>query len=154
MDWIKRNLYFVIGSVVALLLLGAAGWYFYSSWKADSEALTKLHEQYANLKRLNSAPKFLAQLQIASNRSHFNEGLAFPRAPQRVVVGERARHTPDQRAAVPFGSQAEVDPVREPVVGVGRQHPHDLGDDAGKELRVRHRPGRGVIAGLRKDCEV
>src|SRR4029077_16537272 len=56
MDWIKRNLYFVIGSLVALLLLGAAGWYFYSSYKADGEALDKLREQYANLGRLNSAP--------------------------------------------------------------------------------------------------
>jgi len=53
MDWIKRNLYFVIGSVVALLLLGGAGFYFYSSWKANSEVLEKIHEQYANLDRLN-----------------------------------------------------------------------------------------------------
>ena len=54
MDWIKRNLYFVIGSAVALLLLGGAGYYYYSTWKANTEVLGKLHEQYANLARLNS----------------------------------------------------------------------------------------------------
>jgi len=54
MDWIKRNLYFVIGSVVALLLLGGAGFYYYSTWKANSEVLAKLHEQYAKLSTLNS----------------------------------------------------------------------------------------------------
>jgi hypothetical protein len=54
MDWIKRNLFFVIGSVVALLLLGGAGFYYYSSWKANSEVLAQLHEQYATLSTLNS----------------------------------------------------------------------------------------------------
>jgi hypothetical protein len=54
MDWVKRNLYFVIGSVVALLLLGAAGWYFYSTWQANGETLGKLHDQYAKLNTLNS----------------------------------------------------------------------------------------------------
>ena len=53
MDWIKRNLYFVIGSVVALLLLGAAGWYFYSTWQSNGEILGKLHEQYTKLGDLN-----------------------------------------------------------------------------------------------------
>ena len=55
MDWIKRNLYFVIGTLVALALLGGAGWYFYSAVKANAEVLDKLHEQYATLLRLNSA---------------------------------------------------------------------------------------------------
>ena len=54
MDWIKRNLYFVIGSVVALLLLGGAGFYYFSTWKANSEVLAKLHEQYGKLSNLNS----------------------------------------------------------------------------------------------------
>ena len=54
MDWIKRNLYFVIGSVVALLLLGGAGHYYFSTWQANGEVLTKLHEQYSKLGSLNS----------------------------------------------------------------------------------------------------
>src|SRR5438445_2019966 len=55
MDWIKRNLYFVVGTLIALALLGGAGWYFYSALKANAEVLDKLHEQYATLTRLNSA---------------------------------------------------------------------------------------------------
>ncbi len=53
MDWIKRNLYFLIGSLVALALMGLAGWYLYSKWQLNNEILTKLDEQYAELKRLN-----------------------------------------------------------------------------------------------------
>jgi hypothetical protein len=52
MDWIKRNLYFLIGSVVALALMGLAGWYLYSKWQLNNEKLTELDEQYAKLKRL------------------------------------------------------------------------------------------------------
>jgi hypothetical protein len=53
MDWIKRNLYFLIGSLVALALMGLAGFYLYSKWQLNSEMLGKLDEQYAELKRLN-----------------------------------------------------------------------------------------------------
>ena len=49
MNWIKRNLGFVIGSAVALALLGGAGWYFYSAWKSNNEYIDKLNEQYAKL---------------------------------------------------------------------------------------------------------
>ncbi|MCX6930368.1 MAG: Amuc_1100 family pilus-like protein [Verrucomicrobia bacterium] len=52
MDWIKRNLYFLIGSLVALALMGLAGWYLYSKWQLNNEMLGKLNEQYAELKRL------------------------------------------------------------------------------------------------------
>ncbi len=53
MDWIKRNLSFVIGGVVALVLLGLAGWYFYSKLQLNNEKLDKLNEQYAKLDTLN-----------------------------------------------------------------------------------------------------
>ena len=53
MDWIKRNLYFLIGSLVALALLGLGGWYLYSKWQLNNEILGKLDEQYTELKRLN-----------------------------------------------------------------------------------------------------
>src|SRR2546430_14673598 len=52
MDWIKRNLGFVIGSAVALALLGAAGWYFYSAWKSNNEYVDKLNEQFVKLGEL------------------------------------------------------------------------------------------------------
>ena len=54
MDWIKRNLYFLIGSLVALALMGLAGWYLYSKWQLNNEILVKLDEQYNKLKELNS----------------------------------------------------------------------------------------------------
>ena len=52
MDWIKRNLYFLIGSLVAVALMGVAGWYLYSKWQLNNEILGNLDEQYAKLKRL------------------------------------------------------------------------------------------------------
>src|SRR5437899_4693138 len=53
MDWIKRNLYFVIGSAVALLLMGLAGFYLYSKWNLNNEIVKQLDEQYAKLDGLN-----------------------------------------------------------------------------------------------------
>lgn len=53
MSWIKRNLYFVIGGVVALALMGLAGWYLYDNWQSNNEVLAKLNEQYSKLQELN-----------------------------------------------------------------------------------------------------
>lgn len=53
MDWIKRNLLFVIGSVVALVLMGLAGFYLWTGMAKNDEALTKLNESYGTLKSLN-----------------------------------------------------------------------------------------------------
>src|SRR5437899_3020337 len=52
MSWIKRNLFFVIGSVVALALLGLAGFYNFTRWQANNSALEELNGQFAELKRL------------------------------------------------------------------------------------------------------
>ncbi len=52
MEWVKRNLYFVIGSAVALVLMGLAGFYLYSGWQHKTAVFAKLSEQYAELKRL------------------------------------------------------------------------------------------------------
>ena len=54
MDWIKRNLYFLIGSLIALALMGLAGWYLFSKWQLNNDLLAKLDEQYAELKRLSA----------------------------------------------------------------------------------------------------
>jgi len=54
MAWIKRNLFFVIGTVVALSLMGAAGWYLYSKWQLNNEIWAKLNEDYSKLKQLNA----------------------------------------------------------------------------------------------------
>jgi hypothetical protein len=52
MAWIKRNLLFVIGGAVALLLLGAGGFYIFKSSSDYSSASTKLDEIYDKLKDL------------------------------------------------------------------------------------------------------
>ena len=53
MSWVKRNLYFLIGGIVALVLLGAAGWYLYSKWDPNNTNLASLNQAYADLKTLN-----------------------------------------------------------------------------------------------------
>jgi hypothetical protein len=53
MGWIKRNLFFFIGGVFALLLLGAAGFYDYRSWDHNSTAFEQLNEIYGKLKEFN-----------------------------------------------------------------------------------------------------
>jgi hypothetical protein len=50
MGWIKRNLFFFIGVVVGLLLLGLAGWYDWQSWAHNTAKITELNEVYGNLK--------------------------------------------------------------------------------------------------------
>jgi hypothetical protein len=54
MDWIKRNLMFVIGAVVSLGLLGVAGFYNFSGWKQNADEREKLNTAYEELKRLNT----------------------------------------------------------------------------------------------------
>ena len=53
MGWIKRNLFFVIGGIVALGLLGAAGYYIYASWAHNDKAFDDLTQVVQNLKSLN-----------------------------------------------------------------------------------------------------
>ena len=55
MSWVKRNLYFLIGSAVAVVLLGLAGFYFYSSWTLNNASLEKLNAAYAELDKLAKA---------------------------------------------------------------------------------------------------
>ena len=54
MGWIKRNLFFVIGGVVAIVLLGAGGFYIYQGWTRNSEKAAKLNEIYDTLKSLQA----------------------------------------------------------------------------------------------------
>lgn len=52
MAWVKRNLFFVVGGVVALGLLGGAGFYIYKAWDRNSTAFTSLNEVVGTLKGL------------------------------------------------------------------------------------------------------
>lgn len=54
MGWIKRNLFFAIGGVVALLLLGAAGFYDYKSWSHNTAAFDQLNGIYDTLTQLGN----------------------------------------------------------------------------------------------------
>jgi hypothetical protein len=54
MEWIKRNLYFLIGGAVALALMGMAGWFLYSNWQTNRETWDKLNQDYSELGTLNT----------------------------------------------------------------------------------------------------
>lgn len=54
MVWIKRNLFFVIGTAVALLLLAGAAAYSLQSWSQNQAALEQLNEAYKSLEDLNN----------------------------------------------------------------------------------------------------
>ncbi len=59
MGWIKRNIFFVISGIVALALLGGAGFFIYMQWDRNATASNKLSEIYASLTELsqqNPAP--------------------------------------------------------------------------------------------------
>jgi len=51
MAWIKRNLGFTIGGVIALLLLGAASFYLYKSWSHNNEAWDAVKAKYDQLRQ-------------------------------------------------------------------------------------------------------
>src|SRR6266496_4042380 len=53
MDWIKRNLLFVIGATVAVLLLVGAGFYTWTGYNHNSQAGEELDQKYGVLKGLN-----------------------------------------------------------------------------------------------------
>jgi hypothetical protein len=52
MSWVKRNLYFLIGGIIALVLLGGAGWYLYSKWDLNNTNRANLNQAYSDLKAL------------------------------------------------------------------------------------------------------
>lgn len=55
MPWIKRNLFFVAGGLAALVLLGVAGFFFFSNWRHDKTVTDELNQQIAELNRLYNA---------------------------------------------------------------------------------------------------
>jgi hypothetical protein len=54
MDWIKRNLFFFIGTALAVGLLVAAGIYGLERWQRNETALNALNEAYKTLQTLNN----------------------------------------------------------------------------------------------------
>ena len=56
MGWIKRNLFFVVGGVLALGLLGGAGFFIYTGWARNAEVSDKLNEIYGKLSEIAQSP--------------------------------------------------------------------------------------------------
>jgi hypothetical protein len=54
MAWIKRNLFFLIGSVIALGLLGASGFYLFEQNRANNDIKAQLAQGYSTLGDLMS----------------------------------------------------------------------------------------------------
>ena len=54
MAWIKRNLFFVVGGVLALALLGGAGYYIWSQYSRNTVASDKLTEIYGKLSTIST----------------------------------------------------------------------------------------------------
>src|SRR5215471_19694194 len=54
MSWIKRNLYFLVSGVIAVGLLGFAGYYFYSKWSLNKQSLDTLNAAYDDWKRIST----------------------------------------------------------------------------------------------------
>jgi hypothetical protein len=52
MGWLKRNLLFAIGGVVAVVLLLGAGFYDWRSWDHNATSFARLNEIYSKLKEL------------------------------------------------------------------------------------------------------
>ena len=105
MIWIKRNLFFVIGGILALGLLGAAGFYDYASWRRNSVAFDKLNEVYSALQGLThqnpspgndkinnieAAKQQEAQLRdwIQQARSHFQPIAPIPNPTNGLIPNE------------------------------------------------------------------
>ena len=56
MGWIKRNLFFVVGGLLALVSLGGAGYFIWTGWARNSEASNNLNERYGKLQEIAQSP--------------------------------------------------------------------------------------------------
>lgn len=56
MSWAKRNIYFLASCIVAVVLLGAAGWYCYTSMTANNANWGQLEGAYKQLGELATKP--------------------------------------------------------------------------------------------------
>lgn len=54
MSWAKRNLYFLISAILAVVLLLAAAWYCYSSWGANNTNWDQLNGAYTQMGQLKN----------------------------------------------------------------------------------------------------
>jgi predicted negative regulator of RcsB-dependent stress response len=93
MSWAKRNLYFLIAAVVAVVLLGAAGWFCYTSWQTNNatwDQLSAAYTQVENFANENPGPgnKTVNNIQTAQDETKdANERVAAARKFFRPIPG-------------------------------------------------------------------
>jgi hypothetical protein len=84
MAWIKRNLFFVVGGVLAFALLGGAGYYIWSQYSRNQAASDKLTEIYGKLSSIaqqqpgpGKTNTETAKIQDAQLRAWINSGVNY-----------------------------------------------------------------------------
>jgi hypothetical protein len=87
MAWVKRNLYFVICCVIAVVLLGAAGWYGYSGWQGNSDSWELLKQAYSQLQSLGQKP-------VTPNEDNIKAAREEAKQAQDLSKGLRQRLSP------------------------------------------------------------
>lgn len=87
MPWIKRNLYFLISCVLAVVLLGAAGWYCYTQWQGNNQSWDLLNQAYSDLKTLNGSL-------ITPTEDNINAARAEAKQAQELASGLQKYLTP------------------------------------------------------------
>jgi hypothetical protein len=102
MSWIKRNLYFLIGSAVALALIGLAGWFLYTKWQLNGENLAKLGRDYSTLVDLNSKKPH------PGNEKINNYDAAIKQTAQLLAFKEKARSQFRRILPIPDLPQGEL----------------------------------------------
>jgi hypothetical protein len=102
MSWIKRNLYFLIGSAVALALIGLAGWFLYAKWQLNGENLAKLSADYATLGDLNGKKPHPGNEKVDNYRAATNQ------TGQLLAFKEKARDYFQRIPPIPDIPKAEL----------------------------------------------
>ena len=73
MSWAKRNLYFLISCIAAVVLLGAAGWYCYSEWQGNSQSWDALQQAISQLNTFSTKPITASKENIDAARAQVKQ---------------------------------------------------------------------------------
>jgi len=104
MGWVKRNLFLVIGGLLAIALLGLGGFYFWTNRQKNKQVETQLEENKADLTRLvNQAPTpnatniARAKQEVQTARAAVEQAkLFFSPIPFQPVTGQAFKSLLDQ----------------------------------------------------------
>jgi hypothetical protein len=104
MGWVKRNLFLVIGGLLAVALLGVGGFYFWTNRQKNRQIETQLEENKEALKRLvNQAPSpnatniARAKQEVQTARAAVEQAkLFFSPVPFEPVTGQAFKSLLDQ----------------------------------------------------------